>query len=215
MELSDELNCLESHLMDKIKQNKICEVKLDEDRFAGIINKQYEQLQQQIAMKSSQILDPLQETDLFKHLEQTKPIETYPEQPKQSSLVSLHTDFGNQNVEHEIKNITNSNKQAADMSKEHNDENQEKRDANKTGKQRKRNRKCETLYGLAYLKQVLKSLKRRQKRNMKRRGGLKQDSQVCAEQPLKKKKWRKLLILLEPRMRQIWGKCIRRVEGDQ
>ena len=40
MELDDELNCLKSHLMDKIKQNKICKVKSDEDGFAGIINKQ-------------------------------------------------------------------------------------------------------------------------------------------------------------------------------
>ena len=53
MELADELNCLKSHLMDKIKQNKICKVKLDEYRFAGMIDKQYEQLQQLIAMTSS------------------------------------------------------------------------------------------------------------------------------------------------------------------
>ena len=76
-------------------------------------------------------------------------------------------------MEHETKNITNSNKQAADMSKEYNNENQEKRDANKTGKQRKRNRNGEPLNGLANLKRVLKSLKRRQKWNKKRRGGLK------------------------------------------
>ena len=60
--------------MDKIKQNKFFKVKLDEDRFAGIINKQYQQLQQLIAITSSQILDPLQEGDLFKHFEQTKQI---------------------------------------------------------------------------------------------------------------------------------------------
>ena len=40
---------------------------------------------------------------------------------------------------------------------------------------------------LKNLKHVLKSLKRMQKRNKKRRGGLKQDSQVGAEQPLKQK----------------------------
>ena len=83
-----------------------------------------------------------------------------------------------------------------------------KRHANKTEEQWKR-------YGtnldvLVNLKHVLKSLKRRQKRNKKRRGGLKQDSQVGGEQPLKQKNWRKLLILLKPRMGRIWGKHISR-----
>ena len=126
-ELGDELNCLKSHLMDKIKQNKIGKVKLEEDRFGGIINKQYEQLQQLIAMTSSQILDPLQQGDLFKYLEQTKPIKTDPGQPKQSTLENPHTDFGNQNVENETQNITNHKKQAVEMSKDHNSEIQEKK----------------------------------------------------------------------------------------
>ena len=39
MELSDELNCLKSHLTDKIKQNKFCKVNLDRDRFSEIIKK--------------------------------------------------------------------------------------------------------------------------------------------------------------------------------
>ena len=39
MELSDELNCLKSHLMDKIKQNKLCKVNLDGDRFSEISKK--------------------------------------------------------------------------------------------------------------------------------------------------------------------------------
>ena len=84
MDLSDELNCLKSRSMDKIKQNKICKVYLDMDWFAGIIEKQYEQLQQLIAFTSPHILDPLQEGDLFKHFEQTKPIETDLAQPNQS-----------------------------------------------------------------------------------------------------------------------------------
>ena len=210
MELSDELNCLKSHLMDKIKQNKICKVKLDEDRFAGIINKQYERLQQLIAMTSSQILDPLQHGDLFKHLGQTNPIETNPGQPKQSTLGNQHTDFGNQNVENETQKITNLKKQAVKMSKDHNSEIQEKRHANKTDEQRKRKRNGTNLDVLANLKHVLKSLKRRQKRNKKRRGGLKWDSQAGAEQPLKQNNWRKLLILLKPRMGRIWGKHISR-----
>ena len=46
--------------MDKIKQNKICKVKLDEDRFAELMSKQYEQLQLLIVMTSTQILDRLQ-----------------------------------------------------------------------------------------------------------------------------------------------------------
>ena len=33
MELSDELNCLKSHLKDKIKQNKFCKVNLDRNGF--------------------------------------------------------------------------------------------------------------------------------------------------------------------------------------
>ena len=74
LELSDELNCLKSHLTDKIKQNKFCMVNLDGDWFSEIIKKKYEQLQQQIAITSPHILDPLQEGDLLKHLEQTKPI---------------------------------------------------------------------------------------------------------------------------------------------
>ena len=42
-ELSDGITYLKSHVMDKIKQNKICKVKLDEDRFAELMSKQYEQ----------------------------------------------------------------------------------------------------------------------------------------------------------------------------
>ena len=82
VELSDELNCLKSHLTDKIKQNKFCKVNLDGDWFSEIIKKQYEQLQQLIAITSPQILDLLQGGDLFKHLEQTKSIETDLKQPK-------------------------------------------------------------------------------------------------------------------------------------
>ena len=211
MELSDELNCLKSHLTDKIKQNKICKVNLDGDRFAEIIKKQYEQLQQLIAITSPRILDPLQGGDLFKHLEQTKPIETDLEQPKHSSLGNLHTEACNQNVEHKTQNIINHSKKAVDISKDHNSEIQEKRHANKTEKQRKRKRNGKNVDVLQNLKQVLKSLKHRRKRNKKRRGGLKRDSQVGAEQPLKQKNWRKLLILLKPRLRRIWGKYNRRV----
>ena len=39
LELSDELNCLKSHLTDKIKQNKFCKVNSDGDRFSEIIKK--------------------------------------------------------------------------------------------------------------------------------------------------------------------------------
>ena len=211
MELSDELNCLKSHLKDKIKQNTFCKVNLDGDRFSEIIKKQYEQLQQLIAITSPQILDPLQGGDLFKHLEQTKPIESDLEQPKQSSLGNLHTEACNQNVEHETQNIINHSKKAVDKSKDHNSENQENRHANKTLKQRKRKRNGKKVDVLKNLKHVLKSLRRRQKRNKKRRGGLKRDSQVEAEQPLKQKNWRKLLILLKPRMGWICSKYNRKV----
>ena len=170
MELSDELNCLKSHLRDKIKQNKFCKVNFDGDWFSEIIKKKYEQLQQQIAITSPQILDPLLGGDLLKHLEQTKPIETDLEQPKQSSLGNLHTEACNQNVEHETQNIINHSKKAVDISKDHNSEIQEKRHANKTEKQRKRNRNGKNVDVLKNLKHVLKGLKRRQKRNKKRRG---------------------------------------------
>ena len=144
-------------------------------------------------------------------MEQTKPIETDLEQPKQSSLGNLHTEACNQNVEHETQNIINHSKKAVDISKDHNSEIQEKRHANKIEKQRKRKRNGKNVDVLKNLKHVLKSLKRRQKRNKKRRGGLKQDSQVGAEQPLKQKNWRKLLILLKPRMGRICSKYNRRV----
>ena len=137
-------------------------------------------------------------------MEQTKPIEKDPGQPKQLTLGNPHTDFGNQNVENETQNITNHKKQAVKMSKDHNSEIQEKRHANKTEEQRKRKRNGTNLDELANLKHVLKSLRRRQKRNKKSRGGLKRDSRVGAEQQLKQKNWRKLSILLKPRM-----------EGDQ
>ena len=88
-------------------------------------------------MTSLQILDPLQEGDFFKHLEQTKRTETDPEQPTQSILENPHTDFGNQNIENETQNITNHNTQAVEISKEHNIGNQENRHANRTRKQRK------------------------------------------------------------------------------
>ena len=210
MELSDELNCLKSHLTDKIKQNKFCKVNLDGDRFSELIKKQYEQLQQLIAITSPQILDPQQGGDLFKHLEQTKAIETDLEQPKQSSLGNLHTEACNQNVEHETQNIINHSKKAVDISKDNNSENQEKRHANKTVKQRKRKRNGKNVDVLKNLKHVLKSLRHRQKRNKKRRGGLKRDSQGGAEQPLKQKNWRKLLILLKLRMGRICSKYNRR-----
>ena len=206
MELSDELNCLKSNLTEKIKQNKFCKVNLDGDRFSEIIKKEYEQLQQLIVFKPPQILDPLQGGDLFKHLEQTKPIETDLEQPKQSSLGNLHIEACNQNVEPETQNIINHNKKAVDISKDHNSEIQEKRHANKTEKQRKRKRNGKNVDVLKNLKHVLKSLKRRQKRDKKRRGGLKRDSQVGSEQPLKQKNWRKLLILFKPRMGRICSK---------
>ena len=206
MELSDELNSLKNHLTDKIKQNKFCQVNLDGDRFSEIIKKQYEQLQQLIYITSPQISDPLQGGDLFKHLEQTKPIETDLEQPKQSSLGNIHTEACNQNVEHETQNIINHSKKAADILKDHNSEIQEKRHANKTEKQRKRKRNGKNVDVLKNLKHVLKSLKRRQKGNKKRIGGLKRDSQIGVEQPLKQKNWRKLLILLKPLMGWICSK---------
>ena len=211
VELSDELNCLKSHLTDKIKQNKFCKVNLDGDRFSEIIKKQYEQLQQLIAITSPQILDPLQEGDLFKHLEQTKPLETDLEQPKQSSLGNLHPEACNQIEEHETQNIINHSKKAVYISIDHNSEIQERRHANKTKKQRKRKRNGKNVDVLKNLKHVLKSLKRRQKRNKKRRGGLKPDSQVGGEQPLKQKNWRKLLILLKPRIGRIRSTYNRRV----
>ena len=211
MELSDELNCLKSHLTDKIKQNKFFKVNLDKGQFSEIIKKQYEQLQQLIAITSPQILGPLQGDDLFKHLEQTKPIETDLEQPKQSSLGNLHTEACNQNVEHETQNVINHSKKAVDISKDHNSEIQEKRHANKTEKQRKRKRNGKNVDVLKNLKHVLKGLKHRQKRKEKRRGGLKRDSQVGVEQPLQQKNWRKLLILLKPRMGRISSKYNRRV----
>ena len=46
-------------MTEKIKQNEICKVKSDEDRFSELISKQYEQLQLLIAMTSTQIIDPL------------------------------------------------------------------------------------------------------------------------------------------------------------
>ena len=64
-----------------------------------------------------------------------------------------------------------------DISKDHNSKIQEKRYANKTEKQRKRKRNGKNVDVLKNLKHVLKCLKRRQKRNKKRRGGLKRDSQ--------------------------------------
>ena len=136
-------------------------------------------------------------------MEQTTPIETDLQQPKQSSLGNLHTEACNQNVEHETQNIINHSKIAVDISKDHNSTIQDKRHANKTKKQRKRKRNGKNVDVLKNLKHVLKSLKRRQKRNKKRRGGIKRDSQVGVEQPLKQKNWRKLLILLEPRMGRI------------
>ena len=55
----------------------------------------------------------------------------------------------------------------------------------------KRKRNGKNLDDLANLKLVLKSLKRRQQWNKKRREeGLKPDSQVGVEQPLKQKNWR-------------------------
>ena len=62
-----------------------------------------------------------------------------------------------------------------EISKEHFIENQEERRANKIKKHLKRNINGGNLDVLANLKQVLKSLKRRQKQN-KRRGGQKRDS---------------------------------------
>ena len=114
-------------------------------------------------------------------------------------------------MEHETQNIINHSKKTVDVSKIHNSEIVEKRHANKTEKQRKIKRNGKNVDVLKELKHVLKSLKRRQKRNKKRRGGLKRDSQVGAEQPLKQKNWRKLLILLKPRMGRICSKYNRRV----
>ena len=98
-----------------------------------------------------------------------------------------------------------------DISKDHNSETQEKRHANKTEKQRKRKKNGTNVDALANLKLELKSLKHRQNWNKKRRGGLKRNSQVGAEQPVKQKNWRKLLILLKPIMERIYGTYNRRV----
>ena len=72
MELSDELTYLKSHVTEKIKQHEICKVKSGEDRCSELISKQYEQLQLLIAMKSTQIIDPLQGDDFLEPLEPTK-----------------------------------------------------------------------------------------------------------------------------------------------
>ena len=170
IKLSDELTYLKSHVTDKIKQNEICKIKSDGDRFAELMNKQYEQLQLLIAMTSTQALDPLQGNDLFEPFEPTqRQAITNSEQQDESIFEKKPAYFSTQNRVNEIQDKTTHDKRDIETPKEQIITNQVKSHGIKTRKRRNRNRrKGKQMDILANLKQVLKSLKQRRKQKKKR-----------------------------------------------